>query len=286
MHLGKVKVRITIASKEYGIAEVESFGYCLDILHHSGSFNPILAIPGTTKKFVLFICFPIGGAQTNLASIKIGEADVHNTEQMNHFFSALKYAVERIAAIEYKQAFVVEPKEGIQLQYALNQSKSVFRRDGKVYKLYNENVLAPKIEVMNIIQHDYIPMEKGTLSRDKVLTSDFIAQRERNDLQLTDFQPIIKALQKLHDTEYVHSDVRLVNLLFPKDDEAKLIDFDLADKVGTLYPAGYNNVRYRHPDATERKPRHVDHDRYSVICIVNDLPFYVDISTKTEVARF
>jgi len=65
------------------------------------------------------------------------------------FFSALKYAVERIAAIEYKQAFVVEPQEGIQLRYALNQSKSVFRQDGEVYKLYNENVLAPKIEGRN-----------------------------------------------------------------------------------------------------------------------------------------
>lgn len=271
--------------KEYGTAEAESFGYCLDILHHSRSFNPILAIPGTTKKFVLFICFPIGGAQTNLASIKIGEADVHDTEQMNHFFSALKYAVKRITAINYTEAFVVEPKEGIQLRFALNQSRSVFLRYREVYKLYNENVLAPKIEVINIIQHDYIPMQKVTLSRDKVLTyykSDFIAQKEHNNLQLTDFQPIIKALQKLHNAGYVHSDVRLVNLLFPKDDEAKLIDFDLADKVSTPYPAGYNNVLYRHPDATEGKPRHVDHDRYSVICIIEDLPFYDGLTSQQK----
>ena len=271
--------------EDYGIAEVESFGYCLDILHHSRSFNPILAIPGTTKKFALFICFPIGGAQTNLASIKIGEADVHDTRQMNHFFSALKYAVKRITSINYREAFVVEPKEGIQLRFALNQSKSVFLRCGEVYKLYNENVFTPKIEVMNIIEHDYIPMQKVTLSRDEVLTyykSEFIAQKEQKNLQLTDFQPIIKALQKLHDAGYVHSDVRLVNLLFPLDDEAKLIDFDLADKVGTLYPDGYNNVLYRHPDAMQGKPRHVNHDRYSLICIIKDLPFYDGLTSQQK----
>ena len=46
----------------------------------------------------------------------------------------------------------------------------------------------------------------------------------------------MKTLDKLHHVGYVHSDVRLANLVFPDDDDAKLIDSDLAEEVDKPYP--------------------------------------------------
>ena len=52
----------------------------------------------------------------------------------------------------------------------------------------------------------------------------------------------------------MHSGVWCENLLLPESDqeEAKLIDYDLADLVNTPYPPGYNNrVLDRHSEAQE-----------------------------------
>jgi len=56
------------------------------------------------------------------------------------------------------------------------------------------------------------------------------------------FLPMLQDLQKLHTNDFVHSDIRIENLVF--DDHgttAWLIDFDLIGKVGTLYPPNYNH---------------------------------------------
>lgn len=38
-------------------ALVEGFGYCLDVVHQTHSFEPIIAIPGSMEKFSLYLCF-------------------------------------------------------------------------------------------------------------------------------------------------------------------------------------------------------------------------------------
>ena len=38
-------------------ALVESFGYCLDAIHQTHSFEPIITIPGSMKKFALLVLF-------------------------------------------------------------------------------------------------------------------------------------------------------------------------------------------------------------------------------------
>ena len=55
-----------------------------------------------------------------------------------------------------------------------------------------------------------------------------------------------KTLDKLHRRGYVHSDVREPNLLFSQNGtDVILFDFDLMDKVDTVYPDGFNGVSER-----------------------------------------
>ena len=49
---------------------------------------------------------------------------------------------------------------------------------------------------------------------------------------------VLKALDHLHDQNIVHSDIQLANIVFTQD-TSYLIDFDLADKEGILYPGIY-----------------------------------------------
>ena len=58
-------------------------------------------------------------------------------------------------------------------------------------------------------------------------------------------------------------------MLFLENGDAKIIDFDLADDVGTHYPTNYNsNLFGRHEDARAGKPREIVHDRYSLFCVL------------------
>ena len=43
-------------------------------------------------------------------------------------------------------------------------------------------------------------------------------------VQLIDFKPIMEALDTLHSLNYVHSDVRMENIVFSENGAAKLIE--------------------------------------------------------------
>ena len=61
----------------------------------------------------------------------------------------------------------------------------------------------------------------------------------------------------IHKNQYVHSDIREQNLVFSSDGKnAYIIDFDLTDKVNTVYPECYNtNLSERHRKALPYKER-------------------------------
>jgi hypothetical protein len=59
----------------------------------------------------------------------------------------------------------------------------------------------------------------------------------------SDFVPIVKQLQSLHEAGYVHGDIRAFNTVFKNEKEGWLIDFDFGGKFpGIKYPAGYKPV--------------------------------------------
>ena len=122
-----------------------------------------------------------------------------------------------------------------------------------MYKLYDENI-KPQIHIINKIGCNYLPV----IDQIKLSTADetmvllkykFIPQKDLRSLQLIDFKPILETLDMLHELNYVHSDIRIENIVFPENGTpAKLIDFDLAGKVDENYPNGYNNsLACRHP---------------------------------------
>ena len=54
------------------------------------------------------------------------------------------------------------------------------------------------------------------------------------------FIHILKQLDKIHKSDFVHGDVRMMNLIFSKTtDEAWIMDFDFVGKVSTYYPSDY-----------------------------------------------
>ena len=147
-----------------------------------------------------------------------------------------------------------------------------------MYKLYDENI-KPQIHIIKETDQDYLPgMQPVVLSvADKTLVLlkyKFIPQKDVRSLRLIDFKPILETLDKLHGLNYVHSDIRIENIVFPENASAKLIDFDLAGKVDERYPNGYNkSLECRHPEAQQDYPRKKCHDRFSIIIIIKQQQF-------------
>lgn len=144
--------------------------------------------------------------------------------------------------------FIFEPLKNIKLRRKLIQQKHniyLATTDGKlkVYKLFDlttKSFAKPNVKIVEeVLSKNYlmnikeIPLSSNGHFR--CLSYDYIEASSTSDLSIEDFKPIVRDLDKLHNNNSVHSDVRLCNMVFPADrSEAKLIDFDLMDKVDDL----------------------------------------------------
>ena len=81
---------------DFNQALVESFGYCLDVVHQSRSFDPIITIPGSMEKFCLYLCC---GDESKLITIKIKEANVSNITKMKCFFFSTSICVNKTSKL-------------------------------------------------------------------------------------------------------------------------------------------------------------------------------------------
>ena len=126
-------------------------------------------------------------------------------------------------------------------------------------------------------------MKEVDLTKDgryKLFTYRFM-EDDRQSYTCEDFRPIMIALDKLHQQNYVHSDVRRANMIFPNEGPAKLIDFDLTAKADVPYPPGYNcDLPERHPGIKVGQHRMKAHDRYSLIHIITQ---YVSLNEVQRV---
>lgn len=259
--------------KEYGKAVNESLGYFQCVVDVAKLYVPILVMPCTPNKLSLFLCWPT--AEKAHATIKILEEIRSDETQFAKFFNALKFAVG--AVIDLKGRFQVEPKKGVQLIEELKSPK-VYKHENLVYKLFEGGDTKTNVDVVKrILGDDYLSnLEAEQLTSDHrywLLTYQYIPATTRKVHTLDNFRQVAAALQKLHNAGYVHADVRKANIVCT-DDGAKLIDFDLTDKIGTHYPSGYNtDFEERHPQATDSDAhsRQIVHDRHSLFSVIKML---------------
>ena len=264
---------------DFESAKVQTLGYCMTVANEI-SGKPFIAMPCTKELFVMYVCFsecnPLS-QESSLLPIKIFQADPKNSDKMKQFIKVLIFAINELSSYN-PDKYEVEPQKGLKLTDRLHYSRRVYKKDKKVYKLYDRDELHDKEEIRLNLGFSYLKPERKQLSKDGrfyMLTYDFIEQKERQLRKYEDYVVIMKTLDKLHQQDYVHSDVRDANLLFPQNGtDAMLIDFDLMDKVGTVYPDGFNRIKERHPEAVPGKPRKIIHDRYALLCVMQKELFY------------
>ena len=95
--------------------------------------------------------------------------------------------------------------------------------------------------------------------------------------RLGHFTNLFQQLQKLHQKDIIHGDIRLSNIIFSilseeedaREPSATIIDYDFSGAAGKKrYPPGYNrdiNDGQRHPDAISRNPLQPEHDVFSCL---------------------
>jgi len=273
---------------DYDQAVNESIGYFQSVVDIAKKFFPLLVMPCTPDTLSLFLCWPIN--ETKHATIKI--LDKVQSENFAKFFNALKFAVDIVNGP--KGRFQVEPKQGVVLTEKLKLSiqvepnqgvvhtepSNVYKHDGLVYKLFkigkdsytkiNDDVVKKYLGDNYFSNMKVEKLTSEDLSTSEfhffLLTYKFISAISKTVYTLGDFVPVAEALQKLHSESFVHSDVRMANIVFTENG-GKLIDFDLTDKVGECYPIGYNNFPERHSEAKEAKSRQIVHDRHSLVYV-------------------
>ena len=227
------------------------------------------------------------GVDKKLAPICICEA---GTRELERFACVLKGCVHSLIQkpiitehpylFPYKQWQTGVPKE-LSVKYEPScwiyecPPCRVFRFEDYVYKVYDsaENQ-TPNFDLIKAVGH----LPEATLES---LSSDDRFQCLRYAWREGDHQPrsvrqfkcILKQLDKIHESGFVHGDVRIMNLIFSKTtDEAWIIDFDFVGKVGTRYPSNYNGdsdkIPERHCEARADKRKEIEHDLYSLAIIM------------------
>jgi len=272
---------------EYERAFNQSVGYTIKVL--SGTFCTFLSLPCSSRKISLQLHVAL---DNEVGVITICEAAVSNNEALGHLLYALYKGVHIFIEnfqLMTKELPIIEPIKGVEFQTVKSYGKSdvlsfqkpyrVFRKNGFVYKFFDTDFKQPNshndnYKMIKKLGDDYLPeMNIQKLSDDgrfKLLQYQYMEEKKKDDIKVADFKPLIISLDRLHKEDIVHGDIRRPNLLFPKDGDAKIIDFDLAAEEGELYVRGYNHkgIGERHPDAQQGSVMKKIHDRFAMAVVL------------------
>ena len=266
---------------EYDKARSESLGYYQSAVTVADLKVPVLVMPCTPRTLSLFLCWRIH--ERCHATVKI--LDKVQSDHFPNFFNALKFAVGEVRKLQHGDVpFKVEPIRNHIMGNVPLKSPNVFRCGDLVYKLL-DTTFGTKTNhdvIKEVLGNAYFDdMTAGPLTKDgryQFLRYKYISAISKTCYTLDDFKPVAKVLKALHDKGYVHSDVRLVNIVFTNDN-AKLIDFDLVDNVDVPYPPGYNTrLTERYPDMSNK--REIVHDRYSFIYLIKECVQPTDLQAQ------
>ena len=87
--------------------------------------------------------------------------------------------------------------------------------------------------------------------------------RQGDKFELKQFLGVVETLSDMHQNGFVHGDIRLANMVFPKDGKSSLIDFDFVGKhSNSVYFSRYNcELQVRDSRARPNSPMKMEHDR-------------------------
>ena len=265
------------------MAEKETAGYVIEVMSTGNSTWTTklgLAFAGNDAKLFIFVASDGYVHKIQVCNISLQYSP---SRVLRAFFAVLFGAVHTL--LQKRELFVSDvptmvPLRDIAVVELLSGSREcrLFRSADMqtVYKMYDSEhrVFSPNFyDAMKSIRSDYLPgmslKKLDSQGRVQCLTYDFIKGNHKPQ-NLQHFKAIFNDLDTLHGQGFVHSDIRMQNLLFCEDNQAWMIDFDHADKEGTLYPDTYNHtgIDERHEFAKACLSRRKEHDRYALSVIL------------------
>lgn len=257
---------------EFSAALKESCAYAIRVDEEREKFYLQIFFPCSSYKVEFYVGISI---DNKLRTILIHQYIPPSRTFLCLLYAAVQYLFKH--PIFYDKPCVV-PKKELELDEALSLTECprVFKKQEYVYKLYKVSktdnyVEVPNLEIVALVHPDAIVID---LSSNKVYQMLKYKYQKGGGLKTITARQISKLLLQLHSIharQFVHSDIRAVNLVVSTDGEnASLIDFDLADKVGTLYPKSFNrdNIPERHKSAKKMKERLKIHDVHALSVIM------------------
>lgn len=272
----------------------ESIAYAIACLEQCiRECTVVLALPMTRYEMKLLVCV---GHNDKMICMEVCTVNISDNHALSTFlctvYGAVHYLLNNTHTIQSRQSSCITMKcDGEHRMLATRTIYCIKENRHRVHKFYDDfeyEQCSPNVEtVMTVLGNTALPNSQcvplTTDGRFKKLEYDYI-EGSCHPQNIGQICTIIRKLAKVHNQDYVHSDIREANLVFcTSGDDAYLIDFDLMRKENDNYPSGYNHfeIPERHPDAQPGSPRRKVHDSYALGVILEGTAlFQYDLSDE------
>ena len=258
---------------ELDVAKKETTLYSAESLD-AKTFPVLQAIPGTLVKTALQVHVFVDG---NILIIPVIESDIDDRALLCSLYAAIQYiCCHPLSTKPQDHPMPFKKWECVPLcDNDKREECRVFCRSDKrtVYKLFDTVFDCNSYPNFDLLQKLQLGgLDKQNLTTDErcvMIQYDYI-EGDHNPQRLRQFAGVCRKLHKVHTEGYIHGDIREANIIF-NDSESDLIDFDLAQGVGGIYPLGYNHFDVRHQDARGGIEMKREHDRHALAKIMESV---------------
>ena len=247
----------------------ETIAYYIFSNQDKKTYSWSFGLPCTANEMVFQMYL---SANCKVHTIDLAHVSIGNTQQFKNFLFILYAGVHwRIKNLEIPSTtpLACEPIKGIVLRDNFpshpNSNRVFYSKNNKVCKIYrNGGTAVPNYDLMESMGYF------RNLKLEEIGQNHKLLSYERIEGTIEPVLPvqIVKAkehLETIHKQGYVHSDVRLGNIVFSLPDGAFLIDFDLAANCDEEYHYNFNgDLPERHPEAKPGLWRKKEHDLHSL----------------------
>lgn len=259
-------------------ATIETHAYAVDVFQHiSDQCSVILGLPMTLQTISLYVYFSYN---EKLMAIKIMDVEIMDdtTLELEKFLCVIYAAVHSLAknpiTTSSPTAITVNCCAGdhhvLSANCVLCENQDVIT---KMYDVIHKPYLKPNLK---LIQADNPTLEHFCNERIAYLKYKYIhgSHKPRNLASILD---VIRSLKKIHETGYVHGDIRVSNIVYGSHtDSGTIIDCDFASTEGAEYPQCFSSdVAERAAGAKKLNPMKQSHDRESLFKAICDSYIYM-----------